>query len=101
LEKAESGLSNLSLDLKHNGLIAALLLYNATNSDHCEDGESDLSSVRIVNDQFAHLMEVIRKSEYSLQLPSDLEKFVSISPWTTLEENYIDFFMGPKMYHLY
>ena len=80
LDKAESGLSNLFLEQKHNGLMAALLLFyatpNVTNPDQF-DGGSELSSVQIVNDQFALLADVIRKSEYSHLLPDDLEKFVS------------------------
>ena len=82
LDKAESGLSNLFLEQKHNGLMAALLLFyatpNVTNPDQF-DGGSELSSVQIVNDQFALLADVIRKSEYSHLLPDDLDKFVSIS----------------------
>ena len=86
MEKAESGLSSLNLEQKHNGLIAALLLFyvspnNATNPNQC-DGGSDLSSVQIVNDQFVHLVELIEKSDYSTSfgtlLQNDVGKFVSI-----------------------
>ena len=72
-QSASSGLANLRLTQKDNGLMAAIILFSqppaGTPGQESLDGMTELSSIQVVGDEFSHLLTVAKRSSYSQLLP--------------------------------